>query len=95
MFDHGATADWVKRFAWKTARGHPRGNNANNFHLGILCNAISRLGEEGIMLGTRLKPATLAALWCVVVTACYYVYNYAYYKEKVSVFGRYLLNFLG
>jgi len=47
------------------------------------------------MLWTRLKPTTLAALWCVAVAVCYYVYNYPYYKEKVSLFGRFLLNFLG
>lgn len=34
-------------------------------------------------------------LWCLVVLSFYYLYNYGYYKEKIAVFGRFLLALVG
>ena len=33
----------------------------------------------------------LAVAWCSVVTIAYYLTNHAYYTEKITVFGQFLL----
>jgi hypothetical protein len=33
--------------------------------------------------------------WLVAVLASYHFYNFAYYSEKISVFGRHILSILG
>ncbi len=43
---------------------------------------------------SKLFPAMIGALWCLAVIGSYYVYNFGYYREKLSVFGNFFLKFL-
>lgn len=43
--------------------------------------------------GSMLAPAAALA-WCVVVVAAYYAFNYAYYREKITVFARFLIDII-
>jgi len=40
-----------------------------------------------------LAPAAALA-WCVVVVAAYHAFNYAYYREKITVFARFLIGLI-
>jgi len=42
-----------------------------------------------------LVPALVGIGWCVIVLASYYWNNFAYYVEKISVFGKFFLRLSG
>ena len=46
---------------------------------------MSGYGENSIL------PPLLGIAWCVAVLASYYAFNYPYYYEKITVFGRFFL----
>lgn len=45
--------------------------------------------------GKQVFPTFLGIAWCVTVLASYYAYNYQYYVEKISVFGKFFIELVG
>ena len=39
--------------------------------------------------------AFIGLVWCIVVIVSYYAGNIGYYQEKIGVFGKFLLQFIG
>ncbi len=61
-----------------------------------LCD-IPRPKQDAIMPENKRLQNTIAALgvvWCAAVASFYYINNAGYYREKISVFGNFILKYI-